>query len=88
MSEKNVNETFHEDCFSRPRFCVPVFGLRHNLPLRWNKTLQITYSGTAIQGTPSGPRKVSPEKRLGWGLLIINKQIKHFYFSRKRRLFL
>ena len=33
-------------------------------------------SGTTIQGTPLGPRQVSHEWRLGWGLLIINQQIK------------
>ena len=39
------------------------------------------YSGTSIQGTPLGPRQVSPEWRLDWGLLIINQKIKHFSFS-------
>ena len=37
-------------------------------------------SGTTIQGTPLGPMQVSPEWRLGWGLLIINQQIKCFSF--------
>ena len=32
------------------------------------------YSGTYIQGTSSGPRQVSPEWRLGWGLIIINQK--------------
>ena len=27
------------------------------------------YSGTSVKGTPSEPGKVSPEHRLGWGLL-------------------
>ena len=37
-------------------------------------------SGTSIQGSPLGPIVVSPERRLGWGLLIINQQIKFFSF--------
>ena len=35
------------------------------------------YSGTYIQGTPSGPRQMSPEWSLGWGLIIINQKIKY-----------
>ena len=46
-----------------------------------NCKIDVTYSGTSIQGTPSGSRKVSPEWRLGWGLLLINLQIKYFYLS-------
>ena len=46
-----------------------------------NRKIDVTYSGTSIQGTPSGSRKVSPEWRLGWGLLLINLQIKYFYLS-------
>ena len=44
------------------------------------------YRGTSIQGTPSRPRKVTPmmekstEKRLGWGLLVINQQRKYIFF--------
>ena len=37
-------------------------------------------------GTPSGPRQVSPEWRLGWGLLIINQQTKYFHFILPRNL--
>ena len=29
----------------------------------------------SIQGTLSGPKQVSPEWRLGWGLFIINQNI-------------
>ena len=36
------------------------------------------YSGTSIQGTPSGSASV-PGRRLAWGLLIINQQPKYFY---------
>ena len=46
-----------------------------------NCKIDVTCSGTSIQGTPSGSRKVSPEWRLGWGLLLINVQIKYFYLS-------
>ena len=46
-----------------------------------NCKIDVTYSGTSIQGTPSGSRKVSPEWSLGWGLLLINLQIKYFYLS-------
>ena len=36
------------------------------------------YSGTYIQGTPSsGPRQMSPEWSLGWGLIMINQKIKY-----------
>ena len=35
----------------------------------------MNYSETSIQGTPSGPAQVSLEKRMAWGLLIINQQI-------------
>ena len=44
------------------------------------------YIGTSIQEIPSGPRKVAPEWRLGWDLLIINQQRKYFYSSAKGRL--
>ena len=40
------------------------------------------YSGTSIQGTPSGPREVSLDG--GWGLLIIKQQVKYFYSNRKK----
>ena len=46
----------------------------------------LLYSGTFIQGTPSGPWQVSPERRLGWSLLIINQQIKYFSFILPRNL--
>ena len=46
-----------------------------------NCKIDVTYSGTSIQGTPSGSRKVSPEWRLGWGLLLINLQIEYFFFK-------
>ena len=46
----------------------------------------LLYCGTFIQGTPSGPRQVSPERRLGWSLLIINQQIKYFSFILPRNL--
>ena len=39
------------------------------------------YSGTFVQGTPSGSMQaVTPEWRLGWGFLIINQYIKYFSF--------
>ena len=34
-------------------------------------TGSLVYSGTSLQGTPSGLRHVSPEWRLGWGLITI-----------------
>ena len=40
----------------------------------------LEYSGTSIQGTPSGPRKVFAEWKLGWALLIINQKNKTFFF--------
>ena len=33
----------------------------------------------AVQGTPSGPREMFPEKRLCLDVLIINQQIKRFF---------
>ena len=56
-----------------------VVGLFAMETVQWN-----LYSGR----TPSGLRQVSPELRLGWGLLIINQQTKYYYFSRKRHLLL
>ena len=54
--------------------CSSLF---NKYPEKINKqTIRPSYSGTSIQGTPSGPRQVSHEWRLGCSLLIINQQIK------------
>ena len=52
-----------------------------NIQKKINKqTILPSYSGTSIQGTPSGPRQVSHEWRLGCSLLISNQQIKSISF--------
>ena len=56
-----------------------LWGLFAMETVQWN-----LYSGR----TPLGLRQGSPEWRLGWGLLIINQQIKYYYFSWKRHLLL
>ena len=62
--------------------CTVIATVRTYLFTRENNfKIDVTYSGTSIQGTPSGSRKVSPEWSLGWGLLLINLQIKYFSFS-------
>ena len=58
--------------------------LTHELCVQQKKMKQ--YSGTSIQGTPSGPRQVSLERRLGWGFLIINQQMKNFSFILSSRI--
>ena len=55
---------------------------RRKLKPTWDENVEpfaFEYIGTSIQESPSGPRKVSPEWRLGWDLLIINQQRKYFY---------
>ena len=58
-----------------------------NIQQKINKqTILPSYSGTSIQGTPSGPRQVFHEGMLGCSLLIINQQIKSIPFVLPRNL--
>ena len=67
---------FSPQCFylgiQKPRYTFLGPNLRATV---FTLGYKVRCSGASIQGTPSGPRQVSPEWRLGWGLLVISQQI-------------
>ena len=95
ISTLNVLEPRQKDLYGKLHFSIYVSSSRlysfadcldvmegRKLKPTWGvneEPFTFEYIGTSIQETPSGPRKVSPEWRLGWDLLIINQQRKYFY---------
>ena len=95
FSTLNVLEPRQKDLYGKMHFSIYVSSSRlysfadclvvmegRKLKPTWDvneEPFAFAYIGTSIQEIPSGPRKVAPEWRLGWDLLIINQQRKYFY---------
>ena len=94
FSTLNVLEPRQKDLYGKMHFSIYVSSSRlysfadcldvmegRKLKPTWGvneEPFAFEYIGTSIRESPLGPRKVSPEWRLGWDLLIINQQRKYF----------
>ena len=93
FSTLNVLEPRQKDLYGKMHFSIYVSSSRlysfadclvvmerRKLKPTWGvneEPFAFEYIGTSIRESPLGPRKVSPEWRLGWDLLIINQQRKY-----------